>query len=155
MPLRKRLLVCWLAAMAASAAIADDRKVNNEAEIRHTMQLDAPAEDHACQAALELEYYQAGDEVHVESQLTNPDCAASSGSYTIEVRLRDDDGESSKKRFEETWSRADDSAIRLERNYPVGDGVLVTRVRPRKLRCECTVDEAYDAAPVPEPISEH
>ena len=140
------------AAIAVCAvAAAGDGQVNNEAEIRHTMELEPPAADNACKAVLELEYYQRGHEVRVNSTLTNPDCGASSGTYSIEVRLRDDDGNTSSKKFDESWTRDDDEPITLSRDYPVGDGIDVLRVRPRKLRCECTVEEAAPEPPALEP----
>ena len=86
-----------------------------------------------------------GPEVHVDSALRNPDCGASSGTYSVEVRLRGDDGTTSKKTFDESWQRDGAEPVRLSRDYAIGDGVEVTRVRPRKLRCECAADEADSA----------
>ena len=125
-----------------AAADDDEQQINNEAEIRHKIELAPPEADNACKAVLELEYYQKGHEVRVNSELTNPDCSASSGTYSIEVRLRDDDGNTSSKSFDEVWARNDAEPIILSRDYLVGDNVDVLRVRPRKLRCECTDFEA-------------
>ncbi|MEO1202597.1 MAG: hypothetical protein AAFX10_07820 [Pseudomonadota bacterium] len=124
-------------ALVPAAAEQSKRKVNNEAEIRHTMALEPAHVGRACEARLELEYYQKGPEVHVDTVLSNSACAASSGSYVVEVRYRDSDGEIDSKLFDETWSRDDDQPVKASRDYAVADNVDVIRVRSRRLRCEC------------------
>ena len=120
------------------AASEGDRKVNNEAEIRHTMELEAHPDVRSCKATIELEYYQKGAAVHVESVLTNAACAASSGSYVIEVRYRGDDAELKSMAFPETWQRDDDQPVKAASDYAIEDDVDVVRVRPKKLRCQCS-----------------
>ncbi|MDJ0941600.1 MAG: hypothetical protein QNJ00_17685 [Woeseiaceae bacterium] len=125
------------ALLLASAAVADEDRTNNESEIKLKVELEQSYADNACKAQLELEYYQAGSRVHVESELFNDVCGPSLGSYIIQVRLRDDDGEITTRDFGETWARDDAEPIKAERDYEIGDNVDVIRVRSTKLRCEC------------------
>jgi hypothetical protein len=137
-PLTAIAAAAALALPASAFADAPDRDVNNEAEIKHSIELEARYAVHACKAQLELEYYQKGADVHVDSVLSNAACAASSGSYVIEVRYRGADDVVVSRRFDETWERSDAAPVRASKVYPVGDNVDVVRVRPRKLRCTCS-----------------
>ena len=101
----------------------------------------------ACQAQFELSWYQMGANVKVEAELNNADCAASSGTYIIQVRYRGDAPEIFSKEFPETWERADDQAVLIEKEYEIADDVDVLRVRPRKLRCECREPAPADEPP--------
>ena len=98
------LLLSLLA--GAALAVADER-INNEAEIRFIIKAEYEYATDACGAVIEIEYYQKGSSAHVESLLTNDDCDASSGTYIIQVRYRDADGQSQSKDFPETWKRLD------------------------------------------------
>ena len=96
----------------------------------------------ACQAELEMSWYQKGPRIRVESELINADCDASSGTYTVEVRYRGDTPEVLRKEFPESWARPDDQPIQVEKEYEIAENVDVIRVRVRKLRCQCAVEEA-------------
>lgn len=126
-----------IAASASAGEIA-----GQEAEIKMTIELEPTHVDRSCQAQLDMSYYQKGPSVVVESELTNDNCGASSGTYVIEVRYRSDSPEILKKEFPETWERPDDQPVRAEKEYFVAENVDVVRVRSRKLRCECAVEEA-------------
>jgi hypothetical protein len=91
-----------------------------------------------CAATLGLEYYQKGTHAHVKSTLRNAQCAASSGSYTITIRYRPDEGEQGDVRFEETWSRDDDADVVTEKDYYVGEDLEIRRVSSSNLTCECS-----------------
>lgn len=116
-------------------AVGDQRDITIKTVLTPPPQL-------ACQAELEMSWYQKGARIRVESELANDDCGASSGTYTVEVRYRGDTQESLKKEFPETWQRSDERPIRSEKEYDIADNVDVIRVRIRKLRCECAVEEA-------------
>ena len=94
-----------------------------------------------CKANLQLEYWQKGDTAEVTSTLLNPDCGASSGDYTVQVRYRRDDGKTLTDEYQETWSREDSKPIVTTRLYPIGDDVDLIRVRSRGLSCSCDVIE--------------
>ena len=125
-----------IAAYALAGEIA-----GQEAEIKMQMELESNVVDTSCQAQLEMEYYQKGSSAVVESILTNEHCDASSGAYVIQVRYRGDGSEIQTMDFPETWERSDDQPIKSKREYYVGDDVDIIRVRSRKLRCSCTVEE--------------
>lgn len=127
-----------LVAMSASGS----EIAGQEAEIKMKIELEPTHVNRSCQAQLDMSYYQKGASVVVESELSNAQCGASSGSYVIEVRYRGSEPEILKKEFPETWERSDDQPVRAEKEYFVAEGVDVVRVRSRKLRCECTVEEA-------------
>lgn len=135
-------MTCRIASLAAllltSIVAFADQTVNNEAEIR--IQLDVKQEyaTDLCQAKLEVEWYQKGPTVHVESVLTNADCDASSGFHTLRVSYRDATGETKSVEFPETWERADAAPVRAENDYYIAENIDVLRVRPGKLRCVCS-----------------
>ena len=116
----------------------DDRVIEGQAaEIRIQIEAEHEYATDACEARLEVEYYQKGDSVHVETVLNNEQCDASSGSYTLQVRYRGDDGEVRTADFEELWERSDAEPITLGKDYYVAENIDVMRVRSRGLRCEC------------------
>ena len=90
-----------------------------------------------CEARLSLEYFQRGENAQVNSTLTNGQCAASQGTYTIQVRYRGDDGELKTRDFAETWSREDAEPVLASKQYFVGEDVDLVRVRSRRLTCTC------------------
>ena len=94
-----------------------------------------------CKANLQLEYWQKGDAAEVTSTLLNPECGASSGVYTVQIRYRRDDGETLTDDYRETWSREDSEPIVTTRLYPIGDNVDLIRVRSRGLSCSCDTVE--------------
>ena len=75
--------------------------------------------------------------VQVDAIITNQDCAASSGSYTVAIRVLDADNNSVEHEFEETWQRVDDQQIVTTTSYPIGKNVDLRRVRARNLSCTC------------------
>lgn len=91
-----------------------------------------------CEASASIEYFQRGAEADVKAAVENPDCAASSGRFVVEITVRADGAtENAKLRFEEQWQRDDDAPVLSERRYPIGDNVDLLRVRIRKLSCSC------------------
>ena len=94
-----------------------------------------------CQVLLDIEYYQKNTHAYVKSTLKNEQCAASSGSYTIRIKYRPDDGDPGQVEFEEIWSRDDDADIVTEKEYFVGENLEIRRVSGTKLRCTCAAEE--------------
>ncbi len=66
-----------------------------------------------CKAELRLEYYQKGADAHVKTMLSNEECGASSGDYTIRIRYKDAQGETGQVEYEEAWNRDDDAEHKL------------------------------------------
>jgi hypothetical protein len=120
---------------------AQDQTDTESDDSAKQIQMKMEIQPNACRAHLGVEYYQRGEHAHVTTELTNDDCAASSGRYTIRVRFRGEDGEIRNLDYPETWERADASPVESVKDYFVGENVDVIRVRVRDLKCECTAEE--------------
>ncbi len=135
------LLLAWQPSAAQDQASRlsgksqDSESRSMEIKVSKTIKLEHRAG--GCKANLQLEYWQKGDVAEVQSVLTNPECAASSGEYTLRVRYRDNDGEVRTDEYPETWSRADAEPIQSKKQYSIGDDVDLVRVRSRGLSCIC------------------
>ena len=91
-----------------------------------------------CEAAIALEYSQRNDTVLVDGLIDNHDCGASSGDYTIEFRIRDENGELQTILLSNSWSRDDGQPVSFRKEQLIGDDVDLVRVRSRQLSCTCT-----------------
>ena len=145
--MQKQCFYAFLLLAAASLAAADEPTTNNEAEIRIQMDVKQEFATDLCQAQLALEWYQKGPSVHVESELSNDTCGASSGSLVMRVSYRGDDGETVSADFPETWQRNNDAPVLIERDYYLAEDIDVLRVRTRKLRCVCATPETDQGQP--------
>ncbi len=135
--------------IAQDAEAGDKKKSKRQLEIRHTMTIEAtPPAEQKCEAQISLTYYQKNTFAVVESELTNSDCAASGGTYTVLVRFRDKNNELQSLEFPETWHRDDDREIKSVKEYSIGQNVDLANVRPRKLQCVCDkTDTAQEEVP--------
>ena len=92
----------------------------------------------ACSGASE------GDEdtvAAVTGTIENGDCGASSGTYALSVRYRDEQGETQTIRTEEPWSRSDDNPVDIQSKHFIGENVDLIRVSARRVNCVCTDEE--------------
>ena len=113
-------------------------KIEAHLEKKFTVRLDAkPHENFRCKVNVTLDYLQKNDIVQVEAIITNQDCAASSGRYTVAIRVLDADNNSVEHEFQETWQRVDDQQIVTTTSYPIGKNVDLRRVRAKNLSCTC------------------
>lgn len=117
-------------------------RVEGHVQKKYIVKLEAPQQKQYCQASSLIEYVQNNDVATVSGEIQNEDCAASSGTYTMNVRIRDENGELSDLDFEESWQREDDQPIKFEREYAIGNNVDLIRVRTRRMRCVCTEVQA-------------
>jgi len=122
---------------AGPAALDQQEEHTRSADKKFTVKLEAPHHKQYCKAGASIEYSQRDVIARVNMEINNDDCAASSGSYTMSVRLRNDEGEVINLDFDESWQRADDQPILLKREYPIGKDVDLIRVRARKMKCVC------------------
>ena len=93
-----------------------------------------------CEAYFEISYFQADDQIRVNTEIKNDTCAASYGDYSLRVRTIDRSGESLTRTFFESWTRQEEGTVRITKNYPMeGDQSLVwVRVNSnRKTACSC------------------
>jgi hypothetical protein len=90
-----------------------------------------------CAAAIEVEYSQRNTVAGVTGTIDTKDCAAASGEYRVVVSVRNEALELTTLEFEETWQRLDAQPVIFKKDYPIGDGVELVRVRARPVSCTC------------------
>lgn len=108
------------------------------AELEFTLTLERPSIETAlCRATQSIEYLQIDTIARVSGVIDNKDCAASSGEYTLQARIRNESGETKTLEFQESWQRSDDRPVEFSAEYPIGENVELLRMRSSRLRCEC------------------
>lgn len=117
-------------------------RIEDHVESTYTVRLEAPQQKQYCQANAAIEYLQHDTIASVSGTISNNDCAASSGTYTVTARIRGANGEIRDLEFEGEWARDDDRPVRFAAEYPIGANVDLLRVRPSGLRCICTEEPA-------------
>jgi hypothetical protein len=114
-----------------------DREVaRTEQEITTTIKLPA-LESNACEAGIRFEFSQRGTLARLQGTIENRTCAASTGEYSVAVRIKDAAGETKTLEFHESWQRPDDQVVAFKSDYPIGENVDLLSVRARSLRCTC------------------
>ena len=142
------MLLCTMIAgvMLSSMEVSaqDERELGsqNEATIKHTMQLGTPTVGaNACQANIVIEYLQFDTKARVDSTIQNLDCGASSGDYTVRLRIRDDNDQLQTIEQVETWARENEEPLESQRTYEIGKDVYLIKVTTAKLSCKCAAAE--------------
>lgn len=145
---------CSLAVIAAVTSApcfaGDEQTVSTEMEIRTSNTIRMEMHAGGCQANLALDYWQKGHLAEVQATVNNEECAASQGDFALHVTYRDSDGAVTTDEHPESWARDDDQAVEISREYEIGHGVDLVRVRSRGLSCSCSATEAAspgEAAP--------
>lgn len=113
-----------------------------EAEKKFTIKFEPTQHKQYCKAQMWVEYTQRNTEADYNGEIKNEDCGASSGSYTISVRYRDEAGEVHTEETEHMWARDDDQTVIFAGRHLIGDNVDLIRVRARKIQCVCADIEA-------------
>jgi len=128
-------------------------KVEGHVEKKYIMKLEAPTSAKKyCHVSVDISYLQKNTSAIVDILFDNPDCAASSGSYTVAVRVRDENNESQTTSFDEMWQREDDQSLESRQDYVIGEYVDLINVRVKKPKCVCTeiadeVSNPYEPTP--------
>jgi len=123
---------------AQAISAQEEQESKKHHEIRYKMTISTtPADEQKCEASIYFEFNQKNTVAAVDSTLSISDCAASSGSYTVLVRFKDENNEIRSLEYPETWQRDDDRAIESHREYFIGENVDLVTIRSRKLRCIC------------------
>lgn len=158
-PCRLRLATSFLAIIAGNASAqghyeatpSQSSKIERSSEHKtedkpFEMSVSVPMKYNTadCEAKLNIEYFQSGDNAEVSSTLTNSECDASFGSYTVQLRYRGESDELETVDYDETWKRDDTEPVVAKRQYFIGENVDLVRVKSRSLTCTC-VDEAAEA----------
>ena len=150
-PIRRYTLYSsFLLACVCSSALAQDDFINSSAqqesmkyeghvEKTYVIELEpASPRNNYCHVSVGIEYLQKNASVIVDVTLDNPDCAASSGSYAVAVKFRDENRDSQTLEFEEKWQRDNDKPLETQQDYYMGNNVDLVSVRVRKPKCVCT-----------------
>jgi hypothetical protein len=150
-PIRRYTLCsCIFLACVCSSAFAQDDFINSSAqqesmkyeghvEKKYVIKLEsAPPPKRYCHVSVSIGYLQTNASAVVDVTLDNPDCAASSGSYAVAVKFRDQNKDSQTLEFEEKWQRDDDKPLETQQDYYMGNNVDLVSVRVRKPKCVCT-----------------
>lgn len=117
-------------------------KNEGHAEKKYVIKLEATPARTYCHVSVNIGYLQKNESAIVDVTLDNPDCAASSGSYAVAVKYRDQNNDSQTVEFEETWQRDDDEPLETRKDYYMGDNVDLISVRVRKPKCVCSEIQA-------------
>ena len=133
-------------AQLACAQEEQESKRHHEIHYKITLSTTPPA-NQRCRASLEFTFIQKNTVAAVDATVSNPDCGASSGEYTMLVRFRDESNELQSLEYPETWQRDDDLAVETHRDYFIGDNVDLVSVRSRKMRCICVNSGAEGKTP--------
>ena len=136
-----------ISALAGQDAIGTSQqpqkmRIDNRIETEFTVTLEAESPKDYCHGKAEFEWWQSNTAAHVEGAITNPDCSASGGTYTVSVRHKDADGEVHRNDHEEDWSREDDQPFTFVHDYEIGENVDLIRVSARKVVCICAEQPA-------------
>lgn len=145
----RNILVIAACIGGAQAASAQQEEPKKHHEIRYQMTISTtPPATQRCKASLDFTFIQKNDTAVIESTLSNPDCGASSGEYTMLIRIRDENGELQSLQFPESWQRENAQTIESHAEYFIGDNVDLVSARARKLQCIC--DGSGEEATAPE-----
>ena len=93
-----------------------------------------------CEGHFAISYFQAGDQINVDTEIKNDTCAASHGEYLLRVRTIDATGVSITRSFPESWSRQQEGIVRVTKSYSMDGGQSLVWVRvnsQRKTACRC------------------
>jgi hypothetical protein len=118
----------------------DQEIARTEQELTTTIKLPALQSD-ACEAGIRFEFSQRGTLARLQGTIENRTCAASTGEYSVAVRIKDAAGEIKTLEFRESWQRADSQAVTFKSDYPIGENVDLLSVRTRSLRCTCAAKQ--------------
>ena len=130
-------LVTVAAAQQGAADTRERSAIVRPAESESTLMSARSAHTVQCEAQIDFEFFQRAEYVRAEGRLTNDDCAASGGDYTINIRVRDESGSINTISFVETWRRDDDQPVIFGTDYPIGQNVDAISVGTRNGQCTC------------------
>lgn len=144
--LRSGFIIAICAVGAQTVPAQDQPKKHLEKTYEMTFSTTPPARPR-CHASLELGFKQIDTLAVVDATLNNPDCAASSGDYTVVARVRDENNETNTLEFPQTWQREDDQTINLHAEYVIGENVDLVSVRPKLVHCLCEPADEDETSP--------
>jgi hypothetical protein len=126
-----------------------------EQEMRIAFKLNALPVAAQCGATTTTQYQQLNTVARVNGTLEIRDCTAASGTFTVAVRVKDDNGEEKPLEFTEAWQRTDSQDVSFTADYPIGENVELVSVRLRGLSCTCADAVAVAVAEEERPAVEN
>ena len=115
-----------------------------EQQMRIAFKLNAPPAPLQCGASTTTRYQQRNTVARVSGTLEIHDCAAASGTFTVDVRVKDESGAERPLEFSQPWQRSDDQDVAFTADYPIGENVDLVSVSLRGLTCTCADLVAQD-----------
>lgn len=115
---------------------AEQSVLRLEREVTIVQELAAP-NNLQCETRIAVEYFHRDTIARVSGVIENETCAASSGQYEVEVRVREENGEMRTLQFDESWQRDDDQPVEFSADYPIGENVELIRLSTSGLKCIC------------------
>ena len=94
------LIACFLSSMVATSAPAGQNQENRweaNSEKKFEITLDASPPVQYCESRTAIQYYQDDKNAKVDGEINIDGCTNASGTYTISVRFRDENGKKRKK----------------------------------------------------------
>jgi hypothetical protein len=139
-PIPSELLTCQSVSGASrtrqACGEAEQSVLRLEREVTIVQELAAP-NSLLCETSIVVEYFHRDTIARVNGMIENETCAASSGQYDVEVRVKDENGEMRTLQFREFWQRDDDLPVEFSADYPIGENVELIRLSTSGLKCTC------------------
>ena len=124
---------------------AETTTLKLEQQMRIAFKLNAPPAPLQCGASTTTRYQQRNTVARVSGTLEIHDCAAASGTFTVDVRVKDDSGVEKPLEFSQPWQRSDDQDVAFTADFPIGENVDLVSVSLRGLmRIVCFVEFLQD-----------
>ena len=125
-----------------------------EQQMRIAFKLNAPPAPLQCGASTTTRYQQRDTVARVSGILEIHDCAAASGTFMVDVRVKDDRGAEKPLEFSQPWHRSDDQDVAFTADYPIGENVDLVSVSLRGLTCTCAGLLTDEVAPAEDALAE-
>ncbi|MEL7538233.1 MAG: hypothetical protein AAFZ58_09970 [Pseudomonadota bacterium] len=119
-------------------------QVEHELEQSFTVDLSVAQPPPPCRGQIQLEYDQYDTVARVDAELTGESCVIESFTYTLVVRVRDENYDVASVNHAIQWS-ADQAQQSLgSGDYPIGSDVDLVDVRARQFSCDCKRDDVNE-----------
>lgn len=82
-----------------------------------------------CEVQVSSDYWQANDKVKLEAYIDTPDCGAAYGAYSVNVRTKNEAGETHTNDYPEAWSRENAEPIKQVHSYDMNGDTDLLKLR--------------------------
>jgi hypothetical protein len=130
---------------------AEATTVRTEQQLKISLDAPPPLNAPQCEATATTNYYQSNTVARTDGTINVRNCStASTGTYNIVVRVKDEKGEINSLEFSDKWQRSEGPDVKFAADYPIGKDVDLVGVRVRDLHCTCGDPPA---GPAPDPAA--